>query len=103
MSLAGYALAQDQANVDLAPEAPPPVAKPAATPTVVPPAARPVTASPRPARSIASNKPGQPINPALREFLRYLLSREGQQALLAESGYLPLGPAAIQRELAKLQ
>ncbi|MDD3178951.1 MAG: substrate-binding domain-containing protein [Opitutaceae bacterium] len=46
--------------------------------------------------------PGQPVEPAVREFLRYVLSREGQQALLKETGYLPLGKDAIREQLAKL-
>jgi phosphate transport system substrate-binding protein len=47
--------------------------------------------------------PGRPLEPAVREFLRFMLSREGQQALLQESGYLPLGPEAIRQALEKLQ
>ncbi len=46
--------------------------------------------------------PGQPIDPAVREFLRYVLSRAGQRALIEETGYLPLGPAAIAEQLVKL-
>ena len=34
--------------------------------------------------------PGQPIDPAVAEFLRFILSKEGQKALIEESGYLPL-------------
>jgi len=47
--------------------------------------------------------PGQPVEPAVREFLRFILSREGQQALLRESGYLPGGPDIIARQLEKLR
>jgi phosphate transport system substrate-binding protein len=47
--------------------------------------------------------PGQPLDPAVREFLRFVLSREGQQALLQESGYLPLGPDAIREALERLE
>lgn len=47
--------------------------------------------------------PGGHASPAVREFLRYVLSREGQQALVRESEYLPLGPAAIERQLEKLK
>jgi phosphate transport system substrate-binding protein len=47
--------------------------------------------------------PGQPVDPKVREFLRYVLSREGQQALLQESGYLPLGVDAIREQLEKLK
>lgn len=47
--------------------------------------------------------PGKPVEPKLREFLRYVLSRQGQQAVLRDGrGYLPiLAPAAAQ-ELGKL-
>jgi len=47
--------------------------------------------------------PGQPMDPKVREFLRYLLSREGQQALVHDSDYLPLGADQIRRELGRLQ
>jgi phosphate transport system substrate-binding protein len=38
----------------------------------------------------------------VREFLRYSLSREGQRALIEETGYLPLGGEIIRAQLAKL-
>jgi phosphate transport system substrate-binding protein len=47
--------------------------------------------------------PGKPVEPAVREFLRFVLSRQGQQALLKESGYLPLGPEIIRAQLEKLR
>lgn len=35
--------------------------------------------------------PGQPVDPKLREFLRYVLSREGQEAVVRDGGgYLPI-------------
>lgn len=46
--------------------------------------------------------PGQPLNPAIREFLRFILSRQGQHALLEESRYLPLGPKYVRAQLRKL-
>jgi phosphate transport system substrate-binding protein len=46
--------------------------------------------------------PGEPVDPKLREFLRYVLSREGQRALLTDSGYLPLGTDAILQQREKL-
>lgn len=46
--------------------------------------------------------PGQPLKPAIREFLRFILSRQGQRALLATSGYLPLGPKYIRDQLHEL-
>jgi phosphate transport system substrate-binding protein len=47
--------------------------------------------------------PGQPVRPELREFVRYILSREGQRAVLEEGGgYLPMLAPAAARELRKL-
>ncbi len=47
--------------------------------------------------------PGQPLDPIVREYLRLILSREGQQAIAAEAhGYLPLNAREVQEELAKL-
>jgi phosphate transport system substrate-binding protein len=46
--------------------------------------------------------PGGSIDPKVREFLRYLLSREGQQAVVADGRYLPLAPAVVAAELRKL-
>ena len=34
--------------------------------------------------------PGKPMNPALEEFVRFMLSREGQQVVLDHARYLPL-------------
>jgi phosphate transport system substrate-binding protein len=34
--------------------------------------------------------PGKPLNPALEEFLRFILSRQGQQAILDEKIFVPL-------------
>lgn len=53
--------------------------------------------------AIIDRAPGQPIAPPVREFLRFVLSREGQRSLVEESGYLPLGPKVIQRQLEKLR
>ena len=47
--------------------------------------------------------PGKAVDPKLREFLRYVLSRQGQQAVLRDGGgYLPLLAPAAARELEKL-
>ncbi len=45
--------------------------------------------------------PGKPLNPALEEFLRFVLSREGQQIVLDQAIYIPLraGQAAHSRAL----
>ena len=34
--------------------------------------------------------PGKPLNPALQEFIRFILSREGQQQVLNQGLYIPL-------------
>ena len=48
--------------------------------------------------------PGKPIAPHIREFMRYVLSRDAQRAVLEKGGgYLPiLAPEAV-RELKKLE
>lgn len=45
---------------------------------------------------------GQPIAAKEREFLRYILSREGQVAIQADAKYLPLTPEMAKAQLAKL-
>jgi phosphate transport system substrate-binding protein len=47
--------------------------------------------------------PGQPLEPRVKEFLRYILSREGQQDIVDDGRYLPLNPAAIAEQLRKLE
>lgn len=47
--------------------------------------------------------PGKAMPAAEREFLRYVLSREGQTALVEESGYLPLSADVAARERGKLK
>ncbi len=41
--------------------------------------------------------------PEIREFLRYVLSREGQADVAAEGDYLPLTPAVVRAQLEKLE
>lgn len=45
--------------------------------------------------------PGKPLDPLMKEFLRFVLSRQGQ-SLVGEDHYLPLPPAVDARELRKL-
>lgn len=45
---------------------------------------------------------GKPVDPKVREFLRYVLSREGQAAVQADAKYLPLTPEAARTQMAKL-
>jgi phosphate transport system substrate-binding protein len=47
-------------------------------------------------------KAGEPLDPKLREFLRYLLSREGQEAVTSDGVYLPLSAQSAQRQLHRL-
>jgi phosphate transport system substrate-binding protein len=46
--------------------------------------------------------PGQPVDPKVKEFLRYILSREGQEDIVRNGKYLPMQPEAAQRERKKL-
>jgi phosphate transport system substrate-binding protein len=47
--------------------------------------------------------PGQPVDPKVKEFLRYVLSREGQELVIRDGGYLPLSSEALRKQLEKLQ
>lgn len=47
--------------------------------------------------------PGQPIEPKVKEFLRFLLSREGQQIINQDGRYLPITKEAAAADLAKLE
>jgi len=45
---------------------------------------------------------GKPLDPKLREFLSYILSQEGQQALQEDGKYLPLTAPMAREQLRKL-
>jgi phosphate transport system substrate-binding protein len=47
--------------------------------------------------------PGKPLAPRLKEFLTYILSREGQQAIADDGMYIPLNPEAAHEQLKKLE
>jgi len=47
--------------------------------------------------------PGKPIEPKLKEFLKYILSRQGQNAVAQDGGYLPLPTEVVREELKKLE
>jgi phosphate transport system substrate-binding protein len=49
-----------------------------------------------------NRKPGIPVDPRLREFLRYVLSREGQQIVADNGSYLPLTATIVREQLGKL-
>lgn len=48
-----------------------------------------------------NKRPGQPLDPVLEEFLKFILSREGQQIILNQAVFIPLRAeqAAISRSL----
>ena len=48
-------------------------------------------------------EPADPaVDPKVEEFLRYILSREGQQDVAAEGDYLPLTPPVLRKQLEQL-
>jgi len=49
-----------------------------------------------------NREPGKPIDPKVREFIRYVLSREGQQEVQRDGKYLPLPEAVVLDQLKKL-
>ena len=57
----------------------------------------------RPVFACIDQPPGQPINPSVRDFLRYVLSPDGQAIIERSSGYLALTSAAAGREASKLR
>jgi phosphate transport system substrate-binding protein len=46
--------------------------------------------------------PGQPVDPKVEEFVRFVLSQEGQDCVQREGRYLPLTPELVQDGLKKL-
>jgi phosphate transport system substrate-binding protein len=49
-----------------------------------------------------NRKPDQPLAPKVREFLRYVLSEEGQAAVAQDGAYVPLAPKSAQQQLKHL-
>lgn len=47
--------------------------------------------------------PGQPMPPRVKQFIAYVLSREGQQAVIDDGMFIPLTPEAAREQLAKLE
>ena len=45
-----------------------------------------------------NRQPGKPIAPKLKEFLLYILSRDGQEAIERQGEYLPLPPDEAERQ-----
>jgi len=48
-------------------------------------------------------RPGQAMNPRVKEYLRFVLSREGQQCVQADGKYLPMTAAFAAEQRAKLE
>ena len=46
--------------------------------------------------------PGKPLEPLVREFLGFVLSREGQKIVIKD-GYLPLSAALVSEETTKIR
>ena len=49
-----------------------------------------------------NREPGKPLEPKVKEFLKLVLSREGQEEVAKDGVYLPLTPNVVLEELARL-
>ena len=49
-----------------------------------------------------SVKPGTEMDPKVKEFLRYVLSQEGQAEVMKDGKYLPLTAEVVREQLEKL-
>jgi phosphate transport system substrate-binding protein len=47
--------------------------------------------------------PRAQLDPKLKEFLRFILSRDGQQIVERDGNYLPLPASVVREQLAKLE
>jgi phosphate transport system substrate-binding protein len=45
-----------------------------------------------------NRRPGQPVDPKVREFLRYILSRDGMAAIVQDRAFLPLDEATLEQQ-----
>ncbi|MDE0854082.1 MAG: hypothetical protein OSA97_06630 [Nevskia sp.] len=52
---------------------------------------------------VLNRAPGKPIEPAVYEFLRYVLSAEGQAAVARAGSYIPLSAASAGQQLSRLR
>ena len=53
--------------------------------------------------TFVNRAPGGRLDPKVKEFLRYILSREGQQEVVRDGHYLPLSEEAVRAQLRKLE
>ncbi|GBD25475.1 Phosphate-binding protein PstS [bacterium HR30] len=49
-----------------------------------------------------NKEPGKPLDPLVREFLKFVLSKEGQE-IVVKDGYLPLPAKVVKEERAKVE
>ncbi len=49
-----------------------------------------------------NKKPGQPLDPLVKEFITFVLSREGQEVVVKD-GFIPLPAPVVQEELKKIE
>lgn len=52
---------------------------------------------------LVNRKPGTPIDPKIKEYLRYVLSRQGQQEVIRDGKFLPLTTEVVRQQLKKLE
>ncbi len=52
---------------------------------------------------VLNRKPGKPIEPEVKEFLRFILSRDGQAVLARDGHYIPLTAASERAQLERLE
>ncbi len=57
----------------------------------------------RPVSMVVNRDPGAPLDPKLKAYLYFVLSREGQLRVAEDGGYLPLPEAIAEQERKKLQ
>jgi len=50
-----------------------------------------------------NRRPGEPPAPAIAEFLRYVLSQQGQDDVAREGSFLPLNPDSVREQRKKLE
>ena len=53
--------------------------------------------------AVVDRPPGGEIDPKVREFLRYILSREGQEDVVRDGRYLPLNRQSVEEQLKRLE
>jgi len=52
---------------------------------------------------VLDRRPGTAIEPRVKEFLRFVLSRDGQRIVVSDGAYLPLSAAGVRKQLERLQ